>query len=1023
MKIKQNIKLITIIPIALVFLASIYFLFTTVQEYQKTVQTKDRVIKSKILKDLSVNLAREKGLSIIYQLSNNLVAKDLLSKQRQKCDAIIVEVKSQFSGSTIVAKLQELDDKRRALDNLSTNFVSIYSYYDSLNTLIVTKIKSLLAHNFEKFTPLSNAYLSSIKLLELLAKERDFITKLLSHNGAIENSEVNKVLTILKSKDINEIIQALKPDEQEVLTKILKANNFVKLSKDSAKMKREIFAKINSGNYPIKPMEWFQNETKKIVTINTVSNSINAMLVEKIDKYESRELIELIVAAFVLLLSLYMFYIYIRLNPYLNSTVGLERLLDKIIDYAILEDTINLGTTEGIEKAYDIIEESVDKIAIEKKKAQRANASKSIFLANMSHEIRTPINGIIGFTELLKKSPLSKEDREYVNIIDSSTNNLLEIINNILDLSKIENNKIDIEEILFSPIEEFENSVNIYLAKAADKEINLSLYMDLEIDHYLSGDPTKVKEVLHNLINNAIKFTPNKGHIDVTIKSVKSDNPKKEKIYFEVKDSGIGISDDKLEDIFDAFSQADSTITRKYGGTGLGLTISSNYVSLMGGRLEVDSQVNKGSRFYFTLEFTKEQPLKSEYKDRFKNLNATIFFPPNSDEKYKIYIDKYIQYFGIESKTITELKKLDKTDLLVVKADMLSDSDFDILQNIKTPIVLILKTQYQKRLNTFKSEFIYPICEPLTRGRIFEILNQIDGKTETVVDNKRLDKAVVKSKKTTDKTKILVAEDNEINQKLLTKLLENLGLQVTTLSNGLEAYNAVQKSRFDLIFMDIAMPILNGITATKKIIEFEKNNSLKHTPIVAITANALKGDKEKFLNEGLDDYISKPIKERDLINILEKYGIDYSQAEDFSVSKIEYNQPSKIKQVINHPKNKRKDEQNILIFKKSRVETKIFQKVISALYDKVVTANSVEEFYDKLNSSSFKVIMLDKEISELDLNHFLEYAKRLDDTILLLFRSFDSIIDDSAREQFHEVLINSADSEYLSAILENYISD
>ena len=1021
MKIKQNIKLITIIPIALVFLTSIYFLFTTTQEYQKTVQTKDRVIKSKILKNLSVNLAREKGLSIIYQLSNNSVAKDLLSKQRQKCDAIIVEVKSQFSGSSITAKLQELDDKRRALDNLSTNFTSIYSYYDNLNTLIVTKIKSLLSHNFEKFTPLSNAYLSSIKLLELSAKERDFITKLLSHNGAVENSEINKILTILKNKDINEIVQALKPAEQEVITNILTANNFSKLSKDSTKMKKEIFAKINSGNYLIKPIEWFQNETKKIVTINTASNNINTILVDKISQYESKQLIELIISALVFLFSLYMFYLYIKLNPYLNSTIGLERLLDKIIDYALMEDTINLGTTEGIEKAYDIIEETVDKIAIEKKKAQRANASKSIFLANMSHEIRTPINGIIGFTELLKKSPLSKEDKEYVNIIDSSTNNLLEIINNILDLSKIENNKIDIEEILFSPIEEFENSVNVYLAKAADKDINLSLYMDLEIDYYLSGDPTKIKEVLHNLINNAIKFTPNKGHIDVTIKNVKSDNPKKEKIYFEVQDNGIGISDDKLEDIFNAFSQADSTITRKYGGTGLGLAISSNYVSLMGGNLEVNSQVDKGSTFYFTLEFTKEQPLKSEYKNRFKNLNAAVFFPSNADEKYKIYMDKYIQYFGIKTTTITELKKLDKPDLLVVKADMLNDSDFDILQNAKTPIMLILKTPYQERLNTFKSEFVYPVCEPLTQSKVFEILNQINSNLNKSQNSKKIVQPVIKSKKTTNKTKILVAEDNEINQKLLTKLLQNLGLQVTTVNNGLEAYNVAKENRFDLIFMDIAMPILNGITATNKIVEFEKNNSLKHTPIVAITANALKGDKEKFLNEGLDNYISKPIKERDLINILEKYDINYCQMRNLSTPKTNHNQPSKIKQVINHSKNK--NEQNILIFKKSKVETKIFEKVINKLYDRVVTANSIEEFYDQLNNNNFKVIMVDKEISELDLNHFLEYADQLDDTILLLFRSFDSIIDDNAREQFHEVLINSADSEYLGSILENYISD
>ncbi len=1023
MKIKQNLRLITVVPLVLIFCISLFFLIDLSKEYQVTKETKERLIKSKVLKNLSLNLVREKGLSIIYQLSNSQKAKDLLFKQRNKSDILIQDVIKSVDDSAIIVELKKIDDKRRALDNLSSDLIGVYSYYDNLNDLIINRIDILLSGEFEKFKPLSNAYFNSVKFLESLAKERDFITKLLAHNSGIKGSEIDKILNSLNGRGVEDLLRGLTTKEQEQIKEVLNRNSFNSLMRDSEKMKREIFLKMGSGNYPIKPIVWFENETKKITTINTISNIINSILIEKINQHESALLAKLIFFAILLLFSLYAFYVYVRLNPYLNSTIGLERLLDKIIDYALMEDTINLGTTEGIEKAYAIIEESVDKIAVEKKKAQKANASKSIFLANMSHEIRTPINGIIGFTELLKKSNLSKEAKEYVNIIDKSTNNLLEIINNILDLSKIENNKIDIEEILFSPIEEFENSVSIYIAKAADKDINLSLNLDLTLKHYLIGDPTKIKEILHNLINNAIKFTPHGGEVEVSIKRVDSQNPNKEKIYFEVKDNGIGIDDDKLEDIFNAFSQADSTITRKYGGTGLGLTISSNYVALMGGHLEVKSKINEGSVFYFTLEFLKEQPLKSDYKDKLK-LKANLFSPSYADERFQIYISEYLNYFGIEVNGVADLKKIDtKKDLIVVKADLLSEEDFDLLENIKIPILLILKTPYQNRLDNFKSEFVYPVCEPLIQSRVFEILNQIYtslfGK-EHVQDSI---KDIKKVKKPTNKNSVLVAEDNEINQTLLAKLLQYLGLQVVTAKDGLEAYHVAKKKKFDLIFMDIAMPILNGITATHKIREFEKEQKLSKTPIIAITANALKGDKEKFLNEGFDDYISKPFREVDIINILEKYDINYYQIDNIPTvdTHSQQNSSSKIEQIIN--KNSiNKESQNILIFKKSKIETKIFEKVVSKLYDKVITADSIDEFYDKLAKNSFKVIMLDKEIDGFDLAKFLEYSKGFDDTILLLFRSFDSIIDDQTRREFDEVLINSADSEYLSSILNNYLA-
>ena len=225
----------------------------------------------------------------------------------------------------------------------------------------------------------------------------------------------------------------------------------------------------------------------------------------------------------------------------------------------------------------------------------------------MSHEIRTPLNGIIGFTELLKNTDLDEEKRDYVDTIEKSSENLLTIINNILDVSKIESNKVELEDILFNPIQDFESAVEIYVAKAAEKNIDILLYIDPTLVHHLYGDITKIKEVLINLMSNAVKFTPEHGNIVVEILREPSKSPNEAIVTFSVEDTGIGISEDKLANVFNAFSQADSTITRKYGGTGLGLTISSKYVAMMGGKLQVQSTVGKGTKFYFTLAFKETQ--------------------------------------------------------------------------------------------------------------------------------------------------------------------------------------------------------------------------------------------------------------------------------------------------------------------------------------------------------------------------------------------------------------------------------
>jgi signal transduction histidine kinase/CheY-like chemotaxis protein len=1024
MKIKNNLRLITIVPIIALGLISGYILYKSYNNYQDLKELESKMDEAKILKSLSINLARERGLSTLYNLSRQKNTKDLLLKQRVGSDKAIKLINNYYSTHTpsdivskkIVSKLTKIDDIRSKIDKFSLSYESSFSYFDTIYSAIISQIKQSLKSKYNpSINNLSNSYIETIELMRSISNERDYVTNLLTNN-----SSKNRLLLlhIFKDSDLVSTIKSLNQKTKDELKKIINDKTFISAIKETQETKKELLE--NSTN-KTDPINWFTKETQKIMGTNRVTNAIFSNIEKELKSDKKLELIKAIISALLLLLSLYMLYIYKRLHKHLYSTKGVEGVLNKILGYALIEDTIDLGSTEGIEKTYRVIEESVDKIAVEKRKAEKANAAKSIFLANMSHEIRTPINGIIGFTELLKKSNLKDEEREYVDIIDKSTENLLEIINNILDLSKIESKKIELDMMPFSPIEEFENSVDVYMPKVENKNINLSLLMDPNFDNYLLGDIVKVKEVLLNLISNAVKFTPEGGQISVLIKNLTKEKSDTQKIYFEVSDSGIGMSEEEMADIFDAFSQADSTITRKYGGTGLGLTISSSFVSLMGGKLEVSSKKDLGSNFYFTLEFKKEKPLKNTQKDRFKGIKAVVLTSKNS--LLSLQEQEYMNYFGTKCKSLSihELKAMKKIDtqLIIANFTSLSKAQYNYLLDLKIPTILVYPTKYRARLAQYKNETIFPTYEPINVSKFTKVLTDVAKKNNINILPQIGDKKEIKRVKSNKiKKDVLIAEDNLINQKLLTKIIENFGLNVKTAINGKEAYEALKKEHFDLIFMDIAMPIMDGVSATKKILEYEKSNNLTHTPIVAVTANALKGDRERFLNSGLDDYIAKPAKEKDILEILQKY--DMSINHDTKTIK---NQPESFIEETPTIIDSRNDSdmKDLLIMKKSKVETKIFEKVLSKNYNNIDAVSELDQFFALLSKNRYKVVMIDKEVNGLDLRVLIDSVEDRDNTALLLFRSFDTIIDDSMRSKFDEVLINSADQTYLKLILDNYI--
>ncbi len=535
-----------------------------------------------------------------------------------------------------------------------------------------------------------------------------------------------------------------------------------------------------------------------------------------------------------------------------NLLIGTQKFANNELDYKIkITSNDEIG---NLEKSFNTMTSQIkdlitsQNIALEK--AKKADEAKSTFLANISHEIRTPLNAIIGFSEVLSNSnELDTKSLKYAGIIQTSANSLLSIINDILDISKIENGNFEIKKEPMNLKIITEEVTELFSKKAYEKSISLILNLEGNVPYKILSDSLRIKQVLSNLLSNAIKFTPENGEITLNILLIEQ-NSAKAKIRFEVIDTGIGIEKEKQNTVFKPFMQIDHKANRAFEGTGLGLSISSHIVEALNSKILLESEINKGSKFYFEVEFDIYEKNKNEETLDLK------FYVTNKDEKLFSHLKTYLLNFGTISYNIEECDT-------VICSDIKSKEDLERLrtQVIDKPILILLKNDKILDLTLEKNEKILSL--PYYGTKIKEILQNITKDSNITLDKK------VETKNFSGK--VLIAEDNKTNQELISHLMTDLNLDYEIKDNGLEAYEAYKQNKYDLVLMDINMPVLDGIESFKKIRAYENENNLKATPVIAITANAIKGDKERFLELGMDAYLSKPINSEKLHDILQKY--------------------------------------------------------------------------------------------------------------------------------------------------------
>ncbi|AKF24449.1 hypothetical protein YH65_02870 [Sulfurovum lithotrophicum] len=872
----KNIFSFLIVLVLVVFGAISYQTYFAYNDYQKAEEGKKEVRFVELLSQTVDAIAKERLESANYMGSGGAAAGSELKASREIVDHTVDALESYVRQNTnlklhdkrIVMVKKKLSKVRNKIDTLGSDYKDIFYtlYHQEIFQPLVGAIRIVVAREED---PAMKAYLSSYT---------DYLNT--SGNVLLEDSGILYVLNgryPMKDEDLqtwdslllHDALPSLKQipdyDLMKSLASIVSADAYEKIGNPE---RIKVLYNADTGEYKVTPKEWMKQSEKKTGYLTRAQHILLGTVQVKAEDRGIESKNSLMQYGAGTLFALFVLLVMLIVNHNINKDKQLFddtlRDIEAVLNKEQQKELQELIDRHDVNNIYRFLVNTI----------REANQAKDLFLANMSHEIRTPLNGIVGFTQLLKSTNPSPDQEEFITVIENSSDNLLAIVNDILDLSKIKADKIELESIPFNAIEKFESAIESYGARAAEKDIELGVFIDPDLPTPLIGDPTKISQILVNLISNAIKFTSAHGTIDVRMEKT-GETEKDVTVKFSVKDTGIGITEEQKGKIFDAFSQADVSTSRKFGGTGLGLAISGKLTAFMGGKLDIDSKEGEGSTFFFSLTLPKGELASVLPRPKMNGFTVAAVLPQKETESLLVrnlhdYVGATDANFVIYSKD--ELLKEQKNampDLLFIDhAYCQHGNELEKYLDLHTRTVLFTTSDKKRQIESLMERIDKIVYKPINLSKTFKALEVVYSEINTADVSRHEEES---EKAQFKGLNVLVAEDNTINQKLVLNILNKLGLDVTLANNGEEALHLRQENDYDMIFMDVQMPVMGGIEATKEILVYEEKHRKHHIPIVALTANALQGDREKYIGAGMDDYLSKPLVLEQLIQLLKKY--------------------------------------------------------------------------------------------------------------------------------------------------------
>jgi len=886
---KKIIQLLVIVlPITILLAASSYIGYNAWQKYHTASNLNEQLNNAKLLQSFEHSVLNEIVCVATMSQHKELMAK-VCSKPKKTTDGFMQQIMQQTNDKSLYMLEKVLYNVRSTIKD---------SGISAIEKLVNGDLDKHMKKFLESYTSKLRNYSDDVSEKESIRlygqisdisyateSEKALVAYYLSLKKPIPAKNLIYWGNVVSSSDIPEMSEDHVFALYGKLQNIWQDPKLQETLRHIEDIRMDIMSHASTGNYISDVAQWVGLVNRKQKVLNNVEVLLLNDILNGVDKRIQKEFWTFIFSLVSLMLGILALFVFIHYQRRINTQ---KRLFDDLVSkiHDLSENKQSLAVSETIKDpklAYEYIVSNYQELYDREKRANTENKAKNSFIANTFYEIRTPLDGILGYTKLLKETPLNIEQSDFVSIIENNSENLNKIVSKVAIQNTISEKKLEISNSSFNLIKKMESIVETFAIKADRKDIVLGAFIDPALPEKVIGDATRLTQVLTNLISNGLESTSAYGTVDLFVEKIHTDQ-NSTTIKFLVRDSGIGLDPEELENIFTAFNE--SNTKKIISGIDIqNLSITDKIIKRMGGKLDIESKKGEGTVFFFTLTLEKSDKTVQEsvYPD-FKGIKVGLALPSRDvDRQIDKNLEIYVTYLGGEFKIYyhDELfeaeEEIELPDVMIVYHNYARlEGELEAFSKLECKIALITTGTLRSRIDSDKYHFANIVYSPITMSKIVRIL------AKSKLEQARIAQEENQNGKKFENIHALVVEDNVISQKLIKNDLEKFGLEVMVASNGQEAFEMRRENDFDIIFMDIDMPVMDGIETTRKILYYEGINQFKHVPIIALAVNALDDELEKYKKIGMDDSVTKPFDLTKVETLIQKYCVDLVKEREVS---------------------------------------------------------------------------------------------------------------------------------------------